>query len=432
LNLKIRRPAGPNSRLTHFKFQISKPLPMNRPLLFASVFLGLVSALAAAEPKKLLVVSATAGARHNSIPNAEKMLREIAAKSGGQFTVTMLSDAPDYPFSRLPGGGRGAIAGFPGTITAATPAQQDALTLASAPVAALNTAVTTARTELTAASLNAPATIAAKADALAAAELALATARAGAIAQVQATPNRLSPELLQVLAGTGRGGAAPDRGPAVAKLFQDNLGAAALAKYDGVLLLDTTGALPFPDRDAFLKWVSDGHAVVAIHAAMDTGYYTPDSYVAMLSGGSRYATSIGGNATARKVYRVDATHPATKDWPDGLAVVDEFFQFTHPNPADKDTNLPGLDRSKVHSLLDADIDGQRVPVAWNRMQGRGRVFYTSLGHRDDVLLPGTPASDGNAKLNADEVSAAYQAHVLNGIRWALGLVDGGSAPGNAK
>ena len=198
---------------------------MNRSLLLAvTVLLGLSASLRAAEPKKLLVISATAGARHASIPNGEKMLREVAAKSNGQFTLVMLSDAPDYPFSRLPGGGRGTIAGFPGAINASTPAQQDALTLASAPVAALNTAVTTARTELTAASLSAPATIAAKADALAAAELDLALARAAAIAQVQATANRFSPELLQALSGAvpaGRGGSAPDRGPALAKLFQE-------------------------------------------------------------------------------------------------------------------------------------------------------------------------------------------------------------------
>jgi type 1 glutamine amidotransferase len=43
------------------------------------------------------------------------------------------------------------------------------------------------------------------------------------------------------------------------------------------------------------------------------------------------------------------------------------------------------------------------PLAWTREHGRGRVFYTALGHRDDVL-----ASDW------------YGAHLLAGIRWALG------------
>lgn len=411
---------------------------MNRLILPTGLaLLGLATALTAAEPKKLLVVGATAGARHASIPNGEKMLRELAAKSNGQFTVTLMSEAADYPFSRLPGAGRAgtAIAGFPGQTMTLTAGQRDALTVAGAPLGALASAATTARTELTAASLNQPAGIAAKAEALAAAELNLALARANALTPVQASPGRLSAEQLQALSGTapaGRGGAAPDITPVVAKLFQEYLSPAALAKYDGVILLNSTGALPFPDRDAFLKWVADGHAVVGIHAAMDTSYYTPDAYVAMLSGGARYATSIGGNATARKVYKVDAAHPATKDWPDGLAVTEEFFQFTHANPADKNSNLPGIDRSKVHSLLDADIDGQRQPVAWTRLQGRGRVFYTSLGHRDDVLLAGTPATDGNIKLNADEVSVAYQQHVLGGIRWALGLAEGSTATGNAK
>ena len=414
---------------------------MNRLTLSASIaLLGLSSALTAAEPKKLLVVSATVGARHASIPHGEKMLRELAAKSNGQFTVTMMSDAADYPLSRVPGGGRGAIPGFAGQIPTARMAQQDALYTASTSIAPLMAAVTTARTELASSSLARPADIQTKADTLAAAELSLALARATALVQIQGSANRLSPDQVQGLAvaapaAGGRGAAAPaapDNSQTLAKLFQEHLSTAALAKYDGVILLSSTGALPFPDREAFLKWVSAGHAVVGIHAAMDTSYNTPDSYMDMLSGGSRYATSIGGNTTARKVYKVDATHPATKDWPDGLAVTDEFFQFTRRNPADPSTNLPGIDRSKVHSLLDADIDGQRQPVAWTKLQGRGRVFYTSLGHRDDVLLAGTPAMDGNAKINSDEVSTAYQRHVLNGILWSLGLAQGNTSTGNAK
>ena len=92
-------------------------------LLAVTVLLGLSASLRAAEPKKLLVISATAGARHASIPNGEKMLREVAAKSNGQFTLVMLSDAPDYPFSRLPGGGRGTIAPPPTPKGPFTPAQ---------------------------------------------------------------------------------------------------------------------------------------------------------------------------------------------------------------------------------------------------------------------------------------------------------------------
>ena len=43
------------------------------------------------------------------------------------------------------------------------------------------------------------------------------------------------------------------------------------------------------------------------------------------------------------------------------------------------------------------------PISWCRDYGKGRVFYTSLGHREDVL-------------EADW----YRRHLLGGIQWALG------------
>ena len=43
-----------------------------------------------------------------------------------------------------------------------------------------------------------------------------------------------------------------------------------------------------------------------------------------------------------------------------------------------------------------------LPLAWAKDYGRGRVFYTALGHREDVWQ-----------------SALYQQHILGGIRWVL-------------
>ena len=49
--------------------------------------------------------------------------------------------------------------------------------------------------------------------------------------------------------------------------------------------------------------------------------------------------------------------------------------------------------------------GVDYPQSWSRSFGRGRVFYTALGHREDIW-------------STDPV---FRAHVLGGIRWALGL-----------
>ena len=40
-----------------------------------------------AAPKKILVVTVTTGFRHSSIPTAEKILAQLAAESGGTFSV---------------------------------------------------------------------------------------------------------------------------------------------------------------------------------------------------------------------------------------------------------------------------------------------------------------------------------------------------------
>jgi type 1 glutamine amidotransferase len=389
----------------------------------------------AAEPKRILVVGASAGFRHASIPNAEKMLRELAAKSKGEFTVTFMSDAPDYPFSRVPTPqGGGPATGFPGTVPGASSELVAAIVSAAGPnLLGLSTAATAAKAALTAASLSAPADIAAKAAALATAEAVLATARADGLARLQATSNRLTAEQVQSLAGIGRGAVAPGfsnsatQTEVLTKIFQQYMGTDALKNYDGIFFVSTTGNLPIPDEKAFLDWVAAGHAVMGLHASMDRGT-TSDAHVEMLGGGARFAGHPGNGNLPRQIYKVDATHPATKDWPDGVAIIDEYYQFYHTVAG---ARVAGIDWSKVHSLLDMDFEGQRLPVAWTKMHGQGRVFYTSLGHRDDVILPNIPSLDyGFEKENGNWISAAYQKHVLEGIRWALGITEGDTTLGN--
>jgi len=48
----------------------------------------------------------------------------------------------------------------------------------------------------------------------------------------------------------------------------------------------------------------------------------------------------------------------------------------------------------------------------------GRVFYTSLGHREDIIDADPNLQD---RKNSVEISKAYQAHLLGGIEWALEL-----------
>lgn len=86
--------------------------------------------------------------------------------------------------------------------------------------------------------------------------------------------------------------------------------------------------------------------------------------------------------------------------------------------------MKDFDPAKVHGLLTLDKKPDVkdpapgiYPIAWCKEYGKGRVFYTSLGHREDVWDP----SWSKDRKNSKEVAEAYQQHILAGIKWALGL-----------
>lgn len=168
----------------------------------------------------------------------------------------------------------------------------------------------------------------------------------------------------------------------------------ALKNYDGVVFANTTGDLPLPDRDAFLAWLRSGKAFIGIHSATDTYPGWPD-YLTMIGG--QFQTH--GAQVEVTCINDDPKHPATKekDWGLTRNVFDEIYLLQKFDPA------------RVHSLLHLnqhpnDKTPGNYPIAWTRAEGKGRIFYTSLGHRQEVWA-----------------SSWYQIHLRGGIRWALGL-----------
>lgn len=107
-------------------------------------------------------------------------------------------------FAQAPGGG-----GRGGGIPNVTPGQTAAIAQMNADLAPLNQSLAAARSAVLTAALASPrsdAAIQAKVDAVKAAELALAIARADAFAKIQASPNKLAPDQVAALAASGGGG----------------------------------------------------------------------------------------------------------------------------------------------------------------------------------------------------------------------------------
>lgn len=312
--------------------------------LFTRCTLGLLTAslalplLAADAPKRVLVVSVTAGFRHTEgIDASEKILPKIAQESGA-FTLDWCRH-PQPPPNRP-----GALK--PDATDAAREKYKEAL----------------ARWEQE-------------------------------IAQYEAEGGNMQARMRKALE----------------KLSPDNL-----KNYDLVIFNNTTGELPLPDREGFLKWIENGGGFIGIHAATDT-YHNFRPFIAMI--GAEFATH-GAQATV-DIINQDPQHPSSKPITDSPWVVhDEIYL------------VKNFDRKKVHGLLTLDKHPNTkapgdYPIAWCSLYGKGRVLYTSLGHRADVW-----DDDPNirGRKNSPEVARAHQKHILGSIKWALGLEPGDATP----
>jgi len=184
-------------------------------------------------------------------------------------------------------------------------------------------------------------------------------------------------------------------------VLADKMSLEHLKGVDAVIFANTTGDLPLPDRQGFIDWVKAGHGFVAMHSGSDT-FHGFKPYIEMLGGEFQtHGAQVGVECLVE-----DTKHPAVKHLGESFCIEQEEIYI-----------IKSFDRSTVHGLLYLDKHPSKkkepgyFPVAWCKNFGEGRVFYTSLGHREDVWE-----------------NKRYQQHLLGGIKWALGLEKGDATP----
>jgi hypothetical protein len=201
-----------------------------------------------------------------------------------------------------------------------------------------------------------------------------------------------------------------------------------LAQFDA-LFFYTTGDLTKVGTDgnppmtaegkaAFLQAIADGKGFIGTHSATDTFHtkgaqdHSDERYQNDGDGADPYIKMIGGEFIIHGSQQVSHLIPVDPRFPGIIAVgPDARFKeewYSMKNFADN-----------LHVLLVQDTSGMtgepyqrpNYPSTWARMYGKGRVFYTNMGHRDDVWN-----------------SALFQAVLTGGINWAVGRVDADVTP----
>lgn len=155
--------------------------------------------------------------------------------------------------------------------------------------------------------------------------------------------------------------------------------AANLATYDAVIWLNTTGAvLDAAQKAAFADYIEGGGGYVGVHSAADTEYDWP--FYGELLAGAWFASHPAIQSATLHVE--DASHPAVSDLPTTFDMTDEWYNFRSNPRADAQVLLV-LDETSY--APGGGAMGADHPIAWARSVGKGRAFYTGLGHRIETF-----------------------------------------------
>jgi len=147
-----------------------------------------------------------------------------------------------------------------------------------------------------------------------------------------------------------------------------------LAQFDAVCLNNTTGRFTDEEMKALADFVAAGKGLVGIHGATDS------------SMGEVFGGRFSGHPWHMNVgVKVDDPgHPLCKAFQGkGFMVVDEIYQFKKIYSRENLRLLLSLDMNKTENR--GQREDQDYAVAWVKAHGDGRVFYGSLGHRDEIF-----------------------------------------------
>jgi len=180
--------------------------------------------------------------------------------------------------------------------------------------------------------------------------------------------------------------------------------------FDALVFLSTTGELDLDENQkkdmmSFIK--DDGKGFVGVHAALDTNYKWPE-YSEMIGGWFDQHPWSTFNAP---IVNEDPNFPAVRHFPKAFIKYDEIYQAKEWS-RDKVHVLLSLDPAKLNYAGNPRIHrtDHDFAVAWDKMYGKGRVFYSSLGHTEEAW-------------NDPDIRRMY----FEAIKWALGMTEGSTA-----
>ncbi len=148
--------------------------------------------------------------------------------------------------------------------------------------------------------------------------------------------------------------------------------------FDLIVQTWTMGQIEASQEKALLEAIKSGTGIAGWHGGLGDSFRNNTEYQFMVGG--QWVAHPGG-VIDYKVNIIDHKDPVTK----GLADFDMHSEqyYMHVDP-----NVKVLATTTFNGKNADWIDGNIIPVTWKKFYGKGRVFYSSLGHvADDYKVP---------------------------------------------
>jgi uncharacterized protein len=170
-------------------------------------------------------------------------------------------------------------------------------------------------------------------------------------------------------------------------------------------------------KEAFLDAIKNGKGFVGFHCASDTFHSKGehdetqpvdqrDPYINMLGG----EFIVHGSQQPTTMTVVDSTFPGATSLGPSFVRNEEWYSLK--NFAD---DLHVILVNETKDMHDDCYQRPPYPATWIRNYGKGRVFYTSMGHREDMWT-----------------SPQFESLVTGGITWAVGDAKADTTPNIAR
>jgi type 1 glutamine amidotransferase len=186
-----------------------------------------------------------------------------------------------------------------------------------------------------------------------------------------------------------------------------------LPTFDAIFFMGSgEGDLTAQQKADLLSFIhEDGKGFVAAHTG-DDAFYTWPEFGEMVGG---YFDNHPWGVFDAPVIVEDPAFPAMRAFPLSFTIKDEIYLHEAPYSREKLRVLARLDPSKLDLRTTRGGGVHRTdndfPVAWAKMYGKGRVFYSTFGHARETWD-----------------NPAIQTMYFEAIKWAMGLTNADVTP----